>query len=154
MKKMITVHYNGPIRAKGGVCGPILTPYNEDIDTIFKMLTQGIKVVEVLKDKSEVILNLSNFNTDNEPVEETETKVVEDKVEPTPVVQPVQQNQHFNNKKKNKHNKYNNQYVQKVQEQVVTEEKPSEDTVVEPVQKETVNSVENDVIKVDEIEEI
>jgi len=146
---MITVHYNGPIYAKGGVCGPILTPYKEDIETIFKMITQGIKVVEILEDGTTVVLNLTNFNTDNTP------KKVEPEVKPV-MVQQYHQNNNFNkfDKKKNKHNKFNNNYIEKIQSHQKTEEEktPVEKIVTEPEKQEVDNSTEN--IVVDQIEEI
>ena len=64
-KKKIKILTKGIITVKGFIYGPVLTPYYEDLDTIFEMLSTGIKVVEVLDDGTEVELSIMNFNTDN-----------------------------------------------------------------------------------------
>lgn len=64
-KKKIKILTRGPIRVKGFINGPILTPYYEDINTIFAMLSAGIKIVEVCTDGKEVELTASNFANDN-----------------------------------------------------------------------------------------
>jgi len=86
-KKMIKILQRGPIYPKGGISGPILTPYMEDVRTIFIMITRGIKVVEVLSDGTEVVLNTMNFDSVisvEQPVAVTEPVVVI-----TPPVPPV-----------------------------------------------------------------
>lgn len=65
MKKKIKVLYRGPIYEKGGIYGPITTPYLEDVKTISRFLLSGKKVSEVLDDGTEISLDLTNFNTDN-----------------------------------------------------------------------------------------
>ena len=65
MQKKIKVLTSGIIRVKGYMCGPILTPYFEDIDTICKMLAENIKVVEVCDDGTEAVLTISNVGNDN-----------------------------------------------------------------------------------------
>lgn len=86
MDKKIKILTSGPIRAKGLIYGPVLTPYMETEDNIFTLLAAGVKVVEVLPDKTEVELTLSNFRADNsvKPV-----PTVEPVVEPEPVQEPV-----------------------------------------------------------------
>lgn len=148
MKKMITVHCNRPIRAKGGVCGPILTPYKEDISIIFSMLSQNIKIKEILKDGTQVELNFSNFNTDNEKkesnIEKNEKTNTNNEYDNK---QSYQQKQNFNKKNKHNHNK-NNQYTQK--ENVIDDE-PKKDNIES---EKFVDTDIDDTIKVDEIEEI
>ena len=77
--KTITIPHTGPIYAKGGVYGPITTPYREDVQTIGAMLLGRIKVNEVLEDGTEVELTLAGLTkkvTDVEhvPQEEIEAK--------------------------------------------------------------------------------
>jgi len=63
--KIIKILSITPIAAKGGVYGPILTPYTEKTNIIFSMITQGLKVVEVLKDGTELKLTAINFDKEN-----------------------------------------------------------------------------------------
>lgn len=65
MKKKIKVLSSGIIRVKGFICGPILTPYYEDFDVIYKMITSGLDVVEVADDGAEIKLTVSNIGTDH-----------------------------------------------------------------------------------------
>jgi len=65
MKKRIKILTPGPIRIKGFINGPVLTPYFEETDVIFAMITSGIKVVEVCDDRTEIELTVSNLNVDN-----------------------------------------------------------------------------------------
>lgn len=64
-KKKIKILSSGIIRVKGYICGPVLTPYDEDVDTIYKMLAEGIDIVEVTDDGREVELTVSNFKDDH-----------------------------------------------------------------------------------------
>lgn len=64
-RKKVKVLTNGPIRAKGWVYGPILNPYMESTKIIFAMLRDSIKVVEVLNNGSELVLNATNFDKNN-----------------------------------------------------------------------------------------
>lgn len=79
-KKKIKILTRGPIRAKGFINGPVLTPYFESTSTIFTMLTSGVHVVEVCEDGREVRLTPNNLYEDNSKVVEPE-KVEEVKVE-------------------------------------------------------------------------
>lgn len=70
MTKKIKVLSRKPIYAKGGVYGPILTPYSETIENIFAMLRDRVKVVEVLEDGREVELTFANYKKVNDGKEE------------------------------------------------------------------------------------
>ncbi|NNV04723.1 hypothetical protein, partial [Brevibacillus sp. MCWH] len=71
MKKRIIIPQSGPIFPKGGVYGPIETPYMEDVRTISVLLLNNYKVVEVLEDGTKVPLTLQNFDKDNSVKVET-----------------------------------------------------------------------------------
>lgn len=64
-KKRIKILTTGAIRVKGFINGPVLTPYFEDISTIFSMVSSGVHIVEVCDDGVEIELNTSNFTDDN-----------------------------------------------------------------------------------------
>lgn len=64
-KKRIKILTSGVIKIKGFINGPVLTPYYEDINTIFALVSGGVKVVEVCDDGEEILLNTSNFSNDN-----------------------------------------------------------------------------------------
>lgn len=66
--KRIKVLSSCPIRVKGWAYGPIVVPYHETVQNIFDMLRQGLKVVEVLSNGDEVVLDSINFDKDNSPV--------------------------------------------------------------------------------------
>lgn len=84
-KKKIKILSTGPIECCGFVWGPVLTPYMEDVSKIFKMISAGIHVVEVLEDGTEVKLTVENLKKDNSVVEprpeETMDPVVEEPTE-------------------------------------------------------------------------
>ena len=84
-KKKIKILTTGAIRVKGFINGPVLTPYMEDTATIFAMVSQGVKVVEVCNDGSEVRLTTSNFADDNNKVID-EVKMTESVKENTDVI--------------------------------------------------------------------
>lgn len=67
--KMIIVKSRGIVHSSRGIIRtPIITPYRESIDKIWGMLTQDrADVWEVLRNKSEVQLNIQNFDEDNSP---------------------------------------------------------------------------------------
>jgi len=93
-KKRIKILTKGIITVKGFIYGPVLTPYNEDLDTIFKMLSTGVEVVEVLDDGTEVKLDMMNFNADNVVKDEKKTTSrrshqAEDNKPSEPVVEPT-----------------------------------------------------------------
>lgn len=62
--KKIKILTNGPITALGYIWGPVLTPYNEKVSNIFKLLSNGVKVVEVT-DGGDVELTVQNYQKDN-----------------------------------------------------------------------------------------
>lgn len=71
-KKRIKITTNGPItipNPKKGVptyiWGPVLTPYYETVDMIFKLLSVGVKINEVTDGGDEVELTLQNYQNDN-----------------------------------------------------------------------------------------
>ncbi len=76
--KKITISTAGPILPKGGIQGPIRSPYLENIDVIASLIMGGYSVNEVLRDGTELPLNLTNFDRDND--------VPVDKPTPVPVV--------------------------------------------------------------------
>ena len=67
-KKSIRIPGGGPIWEKGGLIGPINTPYSEDIKTIASMLMSGRQVIEVLNNNTEMNLTLHNYDKDNNPI--------------------------------------------------------------------------------------
>ncbi len=90
-RKRVKVLTNGPIRAKGWAYGPILAPYFEDVKTIFAMLRDRIKVVEVLNGGVEIELSAQNFDKDNshlafKEIEQPADVIIETPVEVTPAV--------------------------------------------------------------------
>jgi hypothetical protein len=76
-KKMIKILTRGSIRELHGVSGPILNPFMKDVKSIARMLKEGVKVNEVLLNKKEIELNMENYNT------------FHDIVEDAPVIEPV-----------------------------------------------------------------
>jgi hypothetical protein len=86
-RKNIRIPYNGPIYPKGGVYGPITNPYSEDIRTIFLMLSQGIKVIEVFPDGKEIQLTTSNFDKDLSKKEEKPIEVKKNEIKVS--VEPI-----------------------------------------------------------------
>ena len=68
--KMIKIESEKHVYSKGGIYGPVLTPFRETVANIFLMILENIKVTEVLKDGSEVELTILNFNKENEGVEQ------------------------------------------------------------------------------------
>lgn len=76
MSKMIVINSQGPIFPKGGIIGPIETPYKEDLATIAILLMNNYDVEEVVKDRK-VKLNLSNYK-DNHEMQVAESIPAED----------------------------------------------------------------------------
>jgi hypothetical protein len=125
--KKIKVLSSGLISIKGGIYGPILTPYEESFETIFQLIAGGYKVVEVKEDGTEVPLTILNYDeiiVPEKPVVEKKAPVEQPKQAPAP--QQNNQNNNQNNKfNKNNNQKNNNQNVQKTEivEDVLTEKK-------------------------------
>jgi hypothetical protein len=129
--KYIKIPYNGPIYAKGGIYGPITTPYVEEVSTIFRMISDKVKVVEVLSDGKEIELNATNFNKNNEPVVK-ENKPVEVPVSLAPAPAPIVAPQNFTATipvNKNQGNKNQNATQQTTNKAVVAEKKIEEKIV-------------------------
>lgn len=80
-KKKIKILTTGVIRLKGFINGPVLTPYYEDLSTIFALVSGGIKIVEVCDDGTEILLTTGNFSEDHSKAarekKETEKKAKE-----------------------------------------------------------------------------
>lgn len=118
--KMIKVLSNGPIRAKGGIYGPINSVYREKVSTIFLMICDKVQVVEVLNGV-EIPLTVSNYDIDNTPAPEVKEVVKEVEKEvintPTPevievekeVIKTPEQPKVDLSRTKNKNNKSQNQ---------------------------------------------
>lgn len=64
-KKMVVLPDAKPIFPKGGISGPIMTPYMETVPTIGTLLMRGYRVTEVLANNVRIPLTLSNFDQDN-----------------------------------------------------------------------------------------
>lgn len=64
-KKKIIVPTIGQIPLLGGIAGPILKPFLQDVDTIRHLITVGCDVEEVFKDGSSIKLTLYNYDKDN-----------------------------------------------------------------------------------------
>lgn len=72
-KKLVTINTAGPINElAGGIWGPILTPTEISINTIYSMLSGGKKIFEVNpKNRQQtVLLNKTNYNKDNFGIED------------------------------------------------------------------------------------
>jgi len=106
--KLIKIKSNGPIYAKGGVYGPIETPYAEDLGTVFRMLSAGVKIVEVLEDGTEVVLTVSNFDKNNAPKKEEKAQEPAKDQTPPPAKPPAQQQQQQQQQVKNQQGNQNN----------------------------------------------
>lgn len=64
-QKRVAVRYTGPIMPLGAVYGPTV-PQVMDVHTIALLLQKGYRTVEILNDGTEIVLNLANYNIDNE----------------------------------------------------------------------------------------
>ena len=63
--KKIKILTSGPITAIGYIWGPVLTPYFETMNNIFKMLSAGVNIVEVADDGVEIPLSIQNYQDNN-----------------------------------------------------------------------------------------
>ena len=90
MKKLIKVVSRGMVNtSRGPMITPNTRPFLEDVDSIFRMIAKGAKIIEVLPNKTEVELNERNFNTDNRVKEKpvkVEVKIQEPITDKTPIV--------------------------------------------------------------------
>lgn len=64
-KKQIVIDYKGDIPVLG-VSGPIDTPYWETLEKISQMLMYNVKIYEVLSNGKKVLLDLCNFDQEND----------------------------------------------------------------------------------------
>ena len=62
-KKFVKVTDRGPIMPLGGIYGPTL-PQIMTVRTIAILLQKGYHVTEILNNKTEIVLSLSNYNVD------------------------------------------------------------------------------------------
>lgn len=111
-----------PLNCKGGIMGPILTPFFEDIETIRHLVATRYLVKEVLDDGTKVPLTLYNYDKDNsgfmKPKKPAPIKVEEPKKEEVvkekanEVENPrndFKNKNNFNNNRQKKFNNNNNQ---------------------------------------------
>lgn len=119
--KMIKILSEKHVYSKGGIYGPVLTPFRESVANIFLMLLENVKLSEVLADGKEVELTFQNFNTVNTGVAEEEVEEEEEvaggdeeageepqlQTEPTVREGKPQHNQQQKNQKKFKEDKLN-----------------------------------------------
>lgn len=127
-KKRIKILTRGPIRAKNFINGPVLTPYFEEIANIFTMVSQGVHVVEVCDDRTEVRLTIDNINEDNSKTarEEKSHLLQQTKVEESEKVEEVKK-------------------VEEVTEEVA-------EAAVEPVEEKVVEP--NDIVTEEKVEDV
>ena len=76
--KMIKILSEKHIYSKGGIFGPVLTPFRETVADIFLMLLENVELVEVTEDGKDVKLTIQNFNKVNTGVTEEEVEDEED----------------------------------------------------------------------------
>lgn len=113
--KMIKILSEKHVYSKGGIYGPVLTPFRETVANIFLMLLENIELSEVLPDGKEVKVTFQNFNKVNiaDVEEDDEEEEVGSDEEPQPQSEPSvreekhQHNQQQKNQKKFKEDKLN-----------------------------------------------
>lgn len=127
--KRIVIPHNGPIYPKGGVYGPINTPYVENVRTIGVLLLNNYPVEEVLDNGEHVELTLQNYDKDNSVKKETVKSVVETKGTVSAEKEEV------NNFNKNQSNKRNYQQFNNKNKQPQQQEKKNEEPVVDALEE-------------------
>lgn len=127
--KRIVIPHNGPIYPKGGVYGPINTPYVENVRTIGVLLLNNYPVEEVLDNGEHVKLTLQNYDKDNSVKKETVKSVVETKGTVSAEKEEV------NNFNKNQSNKRNYQQFNNKNKQPQQQEKKNEEPVVDALEE-------------------
>lgn len=78
----------GPIRAMGGIHGPILTPYTVDETKLASLLSEGLKIVEVMPNGREQEINIGSVYHSTNKAPEVVAPTVEEVVE-EPKGEPV-----------------------------------------------------------------
>lgn len=63
--KRIKILTRGVITSKNFVYGPVLTPYPETLQNIYKLLADGVNVVEVTDDGKDIPLDTMNYDKDH-----------------------------------------------------------------------------------------
>lgn len=84
MARTIKILSAGPIKSMNGVYGPILTPYTVDDNRLRSLLREGLNIVEIMADKSEKKITLSDFNMPNNNNVKKKEPVVNSKPAPAP----------------------------------------------------------------------
>lgn len=101
-----------PLNCKGGIMGPILTPFLEDIETIRHLVATRFLVKEVLEDGTKVPLTLYNYDKDNsgfmKPKKPAPIRTQEPKKKEEVVKEKVDEVEKPRNDFKNKNNFNNN----------------------------------------------
>lgn len=126
--KRIVIPYNGPIYPKGGVYGPINTPYVENVRTIGVLLLNNYPVEEVLDNGKRVKLTLQNYDKDNSVKKET-AETVEEANETVSTEKKEVNNLNRNRDNKNNRNQFNIKKPQQKNQQLQQQEKK----IAEPV---------------------
>lgn len=131
--KRIVIPHNGPIYPKGGVYGPINTPYVENVRTIGVLLLNNYPVEEVLDNGEQVKLTLQNYDKDNSVKKETAESVEANGAIST----EKKEVNNFNKNRDNKHNRqqFNNKKPQQQNQQPQQQEKKNEEPVVDVLEE-------------------
>lgn len=131
--KRIVIPHNGPIYPKGGVYGPINTPYVENVRTIGVLLLNNYPVEEVLDNGEHVKLTLQNYDKDNSVKKETSEAVEANGAIST----EKKEVNNFNKNRDNKHNRqqFNNKKPQQQNQQPQHQEKKNEEPVVDALEE-------------------
>ena len=166
--KMITVKSRGYVMtSRGMIMSPIRTPYREQVDRIWSMITKDrAEVYERLKDGTDLKLDVQNYDKDNQPKKRVTPKKVETAPD-LPATKPQesvqnQNNQQNNNsqniyqqnnqpgngkknKKKNKQNNWdNNQNQQNNNQQAAN---PADAPETDPAIEDTANTESNETVE-------
>lgn len=115
--KLIRIPHRGVILGRpGGIIGPILTPYREELDVVRRMVQLGTSVVEVLPDGKEKKLTVANLLEEVAVAHEVPAKPAKAEAKAAPVVEkkeaPKQEQPKAQQNKNNRNNRNNNQPVE------------------------------------------
>ena len=148
-QKKIKVLTKGPvITSKGTICGPILRPFMESLDTILTNISRfNLDIVEVLDNGNEVKLTIFNFDKDNNKKPETiETvKVRKEQFEtPAEPTQPI--NKHMSNKEKRR--------MEREKAKMTNTQESVEEVVVEEVKEKSVEKVTETPVTNNELDDV
>jgi hypothetical protein len=132
--KRIVIPHNGPIYPKGGVYGPINTPYVEQVRTIGVLLLNNYPVEEVLDNGERVKLTLQNYDKDNSAKKEAE-KVSKETTSNTSDKREVNNFNKNRDDRRNNRNQFNNRNKPQQQNQQPQQEKKNEEPVVDELEE-------------------